>query len=87
MLLDQRCDVAQLALIAISLMAGRRLGPEDYPEMLPRLLDEIARRSHGPGSTRFPSFRRWLERAVLDDQAFESGQDAEAALAELRDEP
>ena len=85
--LDQRCDVAQLALIAISLMAGRRLGPEDYPEMLPRLLDEIARRSHGPGSARFPSFRRWLERAVLDDQAFESGQDAEAALAELRDEP
>ena len=86
--LDQRCDVAQLALVAISLMAGRRLGPEDYPEKLPRVLDEIARRSHGPGSARFPSFRHWLERAVqLDDQAFESGQDAEAALAELRDEP
>ena len=85
--LDKRCDVAQLALIAISLMAGRRMGPEDDEGKLPGVLDEIARRSHGPGSARFPSFRRWLERAVqLDDQPFESGQDAEAALADLRDE-
>ena len=85
--LDQRCDVAQLALIAISLMAGRRMGPEDYEEKLPSVFDEIARRSHGPGSARFPSLRHWLERAVqLDDQPFESGQDAEAALADLRDE-
>ena len=32
--LDERCDVAQLALIAVSLMAGRRIGLEEYPDAL-----------------------------------------------------
>lgn len=86
--LDQRCDVAQLALIAMSLMAGRRLGPDDYPEKLRDLLNEIARRPHPQGLARFEAFRRWLERALqLEGEPFESALDADVALAEIRDEP
>ena len=54
--LDERCDVAQLALIAVSLMAGRRIALEDYPDTLREVLDEIARRHHGPGPVRFEVF-------------------------------
>lgn len=86
--LDQRCDVAQLALIAVSLLAGRRLGPEDYPQKFASVLDEVARRQHSQTIARFESLRRWLERALQPgDQPFESAQDAEAALADFRDEP
>ena len=54
--LDERCDVAQLALIAVSLMAGRRIAHEDYPDTLREVLDEIARRHHAPGPVRFEIF-------------------------------
>ena len=85
--LDERCDVAQLALIAVSLMAGRRI-LEDYPDTLREVLDEIARRHHGPGPVRFQSLRHWLERALqIGDRPFDSAQDAEVALAGLQDEP
>ena len=84
--LDQRCDVAQLALIAVSLMAGRRLGPDEYPDAINDVLNEIARRQHAHG-TRFETLRQWLERAIqLEGKTFESAQDADAALAEIRDE-
>jgi hypothetical protein len=85
--LDQRCDVGQLALIAVSLMAGRRVGPDEYPEKLTDVLEEIARRQHSHGPARFQSLRRWIERALYrEGQPFESAEDAEAALAELRDD-
>ena len=86
--IDERCDVAQLALVAVSLMAGRRIALDEYPDALPGVLDEIARRQHAPGPVRFESLRRWLERALqIGDQPFESAQDAEATLAGLEDEP
>ena len=86
--IDERCDVAQLALVAVSLMAGRRIALDEYPDALPGVLDEIARRHHAPGPVRFESLRRWLERALqIGDQPFESAQDAEATLAGLEDEP
>ena len=77
--LDGRCDVYQLALVALSLIAGRRLTPEDYPEGVQELLDTIVR---------FEFLRRWLERALqLTDQAFTSATEANDALAELHNEP
>jgi hypothetical protein len=86
--LDERCDVTQLALIAVSLMAGRRIALEDYPDTLREVLDEIARRHHGPGPVRFQNLRHWLERALqIGDRPFDSAQDAEVALAGLQDEP
>ena len=78
-LLDGRCDVYQLALVALSLIAGRRLTPEDYPDGVQELLDTIVR---------FEFLRRWLERALqLTDQAFTSATEANDALAELHNEP
>jgi serine/threonine protein kinase len=77
--LDGRSDVYQLALVALSLIAGRPMTPDDYPDAVRELLDTIVR---------FTLLRRWLERALqLTADAFESAQEANAALAELRDEP
>ena len=86
--LDERCDVAQLALVAVSLMAGRRIAYEEYPDALHEVLDEIALRHQGPGPVRFQNLRRWLERALrLGNEPFDTAHEAEAALAGLQDEP
>jgi hypothetical protein len=86
--LDERCDVAQLALVAVSLMAGRRIAYEEYPDGLHEVLDEIALRHQGPGPVRFQNLRRWLERALrLGNEPFDTAHEAEAALAGLQDEP
>lgn len=78
-LIDGRRDVYQLALVALSLIAGRRLTPDDYPDAIQELLDTIVR---------FEFLRRWLERALqLTDQAFASAAEANEALAELHNEP
>jgi hypothetical protein len=86
--LDERCDVVQMALLVLSLMIGRRLGPEQYPDKVGELLDQIEDRSlwHEPETSR--SLRRWLERALqLGDDGFASARDANAALSDLQDEP
>jgi hypothetical protein len=86
--LDERCDVMQLGLMALSLMAGRRIGPEEYPEKIDQLLDEMADRSTRQALTVFQPLRYWLERALqLDHRVFDSARDANEALMELRDEP
>ena len=86
--LDERCDVAQLALVAVSLMAGRRIAYEEYPDALHHVLDEIALRHQEPGPMRFQSLRRWLERALrIGNDPFDSAHDAEVALDELQNEP
>jgi hypothetical protein len=85
--LDERCDVAQLALVAVSLMAGRRIAYEEYPDGIHEVLDEIELRHHGQ-ELRFKNLRHWLERALrLGNEPFDSAQDAEVALAELADQP
>ena len=86
--LDDRSDVMQLGLMALSMMAGRRIGPEEYPEKIDQLLDEMADRSTRQALTVFQPLRYWLERALrLDHRAFDSARDANEALMELRDEP
>ena len=87
-MLDRRSDVTQLALVALSLMAGRRIGPDEYPGKVHELLDEIAQRSRWQEPVRFQSLRHWLERALqLDDDGFDSAREANDALAELQGEP
>jgi hypothetical protein len=86
--LDARSDVIQLGLVTLSLLTGRCLGPDDYPDKIEALLDEIAGRSGRHARVIFQSLRYWLERALqLDEYMFDSAQDANDALAELRDEP
>jgi hypothetical protein len=79
--LDNRADVLQLALIGLSLMAGRRIQRDEYPERVNVLLDEIAKREGGQVSPLFAPLRRWLESAFqLNDQPFASACDARDGL-------
>jgi len=82
--LDRRTDVVQLALIALSLMLGRRVGPADYPRRIDELLDRIGETT---GDDLFSPLRFWLERALqLNGRVFECAEDARAALSDLGDD-
>src|SRR5262249_30690164 len=84
--LDARSDVAQIGLIILSLMLGRRLGPDEYPDQIEQLLDGIAARCDRQSRVLFQPLRYWLERALqLDAFVFESAREASDALAELGD--
>ena len=86
--LDNRSDVIQVALVAVSLLAGRRIGPDDYPQRIEALLDDFAERSDRQGPGVFQPLRSWLERALqLEGGMFDSARAANDALDELRDEP
>ncbi|HLG56909.1 MAG TPA: hypothetical protein VI485_16340 [Vicinamibacterales bacterium] len=86
--LDCRSDVIQLALVGLSLMTGRRIGPDEYPDKVPQLLDQIAQRASRNPPEFFQSLRHWLERALqLADDPFHSAREANDALDELWEEP
>src|SRR5690348_7148409 len=52
--LDARSDIVQLGVIALSVLLGRRVAPEDYPSQLGALLDEFSE----VASTRSPALER-----------------------------
>lgn len=87
--IDERTDITQLGLVVLSLMAGRRIGPDDYPDRMGALLDELTLKNHlhnpsNPG--KFQALRHWLERALqVSGQSFSSAHDAEAALVDLQE--
>jgi len=87
--IDERTDITQLALVVLSLMAGRRIGPDEYPDKTNELLDELTLKNHwlNPSNpARFQALRLWLERALqVSGQSFTSAHDAQVALADLRD--
>src|SRR5688572_3662903 len=87
--IDERTDITQLAVVVLSLMAGRRIGPDEYPDKTGELLDELTLKNHlhNPSNpAKFQALRHWLERALqLSGQSFASAHDAEAALADLQD--
>jgi hypothetical protein len=79
--LDRRTDVVQLALIGLSMMLGRRVGPADYPRRIDELLDRIGETTE---SDRFSALRFWLERALqLSGRVFDCAEDARQALSDL----
>ena len=83
--LDARTDVVQLGWVVLSVLLGRRVSPIDHAGGAEALVEEFARRSAARSPALVPPLRRWLERALqLDDQAFESAMDAQAALYQLR---
>src|SRR6185503_3388374 len=87
--IDERTDITQLAVVVLSLMAGRRIGPDDYPDKTIELLDELTLKNHlqNPSNpTKFQALRHWLERALqLSGQSFTSANDAEGALVDLQE--
>lgn len=81
---DARTDVIQVGILVLSLLAGRRVLPQEYPDRIEALLDEIAQRNDRRTLADFQRLRYWLERALqLDEYMFESAVDAAAALADL----
>jgi len=79
--LDSRTDYFQLGLIALSLLLGRRLTSDEYPENLASALDQAARTSDPQSVELFHPLRAWLERALqLNGQVFEASGDAQDAL-------
>jgi hypothetical protein len=87
--IDERTDITQLAVVVLSLLAGRRIGPEEYPDKTGELLDELTLKNHlnNPSNpAKFQALRHWLERALqLSGQSFTSAHEAEAALVELQE--
>lgn len=85
--IDSRGDVLQIGIIILSLLVGRRIGPDEYPDKIDQLLDDIARRCDRQSRVLFQLLRYWLERALqLDEFKFESAREATDALSELRDD-
>ena len=87
--IDERTDITQLGVVVLSLMAGRRIGPDQYPDKINELLDELTLKNHwlNPSNpAKFQALRHWLERALqVSGQSFTSAHDAQLALADLRD--
>ena len=87
--IDERTDITQLAVVVLSLLAGRRIGPDEYPDKTVELLDELTLKNHlqNPSNpAKFQALRHWLERALqLSGQSFTSAHDAEGALVDLQE--
>jgi hypothetical protein len=74
-------DVMQVALLALTLLVDRPLGPEDYPRgLLPLMREASARLLTGDGIV----LQMWFRRALgLEEPAFADAGDAMAALDAL----
>ena len=77
--LDQRGDLAQLGLLMLSLVLGRRIGPGEYPHKIPALLRDFSTASDKRAPDATTPLRSWLEQA-LDPAGFRSADEAERAL-------
>ena len=83
---DQRCDVMQLGILALSLGAGRLLGLNDFPSRLPQLLSEVCPRERlEPPPSAGQALRGWIARALQFDtrSAFPSAVEADVSLSAL----
>jgi hypothetical protein len=62
--MDSRTDAFQLGLIALSLLLGRTVGPDEYSANFHHTLDEAFTESDRESAEQFPWLRGWLERAL-----------------------
>lgn len=80
---DARTDVTQIGAVALALILGRPLTPEDYPDRLSGLIQSATMRSASGAVEPLPeSVRDWLTQALQLDQweSFASPIDARVAL-------
>jgi hypothetical protein len=83
---DHRADVTGVGLVALSLVLGRPIGPTEFPNGIPGLLNEARERSPlGDEQPLSTPLRAWLARALQLDtrRAFASAPEAMAALEEV----
>ena len=84
-LFDARTDVTQIGAVALALILGRPLTPEDYPERLTDLIQTATMRTVSGAVDPLPeSVRDWLMQALQLDQweSFASPTDARIGLEE-----
>jgi PEGA domain-containing protein len=81
--LDRRNDIVQLGLVALSVLLGRRVTPEEYPSNLDGLLDEFAETSGKRSPALIEPLRRWLVEALDPAAGFESALAAGESLSVL----
>lgn len=83
---DHRADVTQLGVVALSLVLGRPLGADEYPERIGDVLASAwATSSRGDLEPLRASLRSWLSRALQIDvrHSFASAIDAAAELEKV----
>ena len=83
---DHRADVTAVGVVGLSLVLGRLLRADEYPQRLPALLNEArARSAMGDEQALPPALRIWLSRALQIDprNGFASATDAQAAFEEV----
>jgi PEGA domain-containing protein len=81
---DVRADVVQLGLVALSILLGRRVTPEEYPQRLALLLDEFTQTAERRAPRLVPQLRLWLQLALqTDGGGFASALDAHDGLHDL----
>ena len=86
---DHRADVTAMGLIALSLILGRPLRPEEYPHEIGTLLTDARARSPLGEEQPLPgTLRSWLSRSLQLDQrhGFSSGTEAQAAFEDVLSE-
>lgn len=79
-----RGDATALGVVALSMLLGRRLTPEEFPDRLPALVSS-ARERHGDDDHALSGvFSRWLRRLLqLEGDGFESPHAAQIAFEEV----
>ncbi len=83
---DHRADVTAIGLIALALILGRPIHPEEYPQRVGAVLGAaVARSTLGEDQPLPPSLRTWVARALqLDSRhGFASAVEAQNALEEV----
>ena len=64
---DGRTDVIQLGWLTLSVLLGRRLQSDEYPDRIGALLDEFSRTTAMRSPTLVGPLRKWLERALYGE--------------------
>lgn len=83
---DERADLTQIGVVALSLMTGRAFGDDEYPRQIEALVAGVrARAVDGNQEALSPALVEWLRRALQLDvrSSFRTIFDAEAALDQL----